>query len=172
MTIKPLKLFYTWLLTLVWAVVCFASFFHPGDEYGLWAVGSMPGLWGVLLHGNQGDIHGLLLPMVGAGAVTVLPFALLMDLLRISRKWFFASWALVAVTLFVGVMVFADRPLQRSHTVADGLISYSLAAINVALWFTIVIGLLGALLGRAMAKAAGFLIDRREDRPSPQPAKS
>ncbi len=172
MAMNTRKPFYIWLVALVWAVVCWASFYHPGDEYMLWAMGSVPGLWAVLWHGNQGDIHGFLLPVLGAGAVTMLLLGLILDLMRVSRGWFFVAWPVVGVALFSAVMVFADHPLQRSHTVTDGLISYSLAAINVALCFTIVFGLVGTLCGWAVAKAARILKRRQEDRLHPQTVKS
>ncbi len=171
MAMKIGKPFYTWWIALVWAVVCCASFYHPGNEYMLWTMGSAPGLWGAMWHGDQGDIHGLLLPVLGAGALTVLLLGLILDLMRVSRGWFFVAWPVVTVALFTAVMVFADRPLQRSHTVTDGLISYSLAAINVALFFTIVFGLVGTLCGWAVAKAARILKRRSGNHPHPQAAK-
>ena len=163
------KLFYTWWVSVVWALVCWASFQHPGDEYGLWAMGSAPGLWAILWHGNQGDIHGFLLPVVGAGTVTMLLMGLALDALCVARGWFFAAWPAVAIALFLAVMMFADHPLRRAHTVTDGLISYSLAAINVALGLTVVMGLVGTLCGWVMAQGARLLRQRQGNQPQPHP---
>ena len=168
---KPKAFFFTWLLAVIWAAISWFSFYHPGDEYGVWAMGSLPGLWMVFLRANQGDIHEFLLPVLGAGAVTILFLGLILDLLRVSRRWFFVSWPCVAVGLFIGVLALADRPLQRASTPTEGLLLYSLGAINVGLWLTIIITLIGHFCRWAWVGTMGFLTRRPGAHPHPQAAK-
>jgi len=37
--------FYVWFIPLLWCGFTIVSYFHPGDEYGLFAFGSMAGAW-------------------------------------------------------------------------------------------------------------------------------
>lgn len=169
---KPRAFFYIWLVSLIWTVVTWISFYHPGDEYGIWAMGSLPGLWAVLVRGNQGDIHGLLMPVLGAGFLTMLIFGFVMDLLRTPRRWFLGAWLLVAVGLFVGVLVLGDRPLQRAHTPLEGVLSIGLGAINVGLSVMVLITLMGHFCLWAWRGMMRLLKWRLGAHPHPEAAKS
>jgi hypothetical protein len=129
------RLFFTWLLPGCWVAISWASFHHPGDEYGLWAVSSLPGLWGAALH-HGGDTRSFLPPVLASGFISVLALAFVMDLQRVSRRWFAVAWPVMAGMCFMLAMVATDHPLRRSRTVEEGLIAYGLAAINLGLCFT------------------------------------
>ncbi len=65
------RLSYTFLLPALWGVCSFLGYFHPGDEYGLWALSSMAGIW-IAYFIKIGDIHNLMIPagiaLTGSGA--------------------------------------------------------------------------------------------------------
>ncbi|HTH49907.1 MAG TPA: hypothetical protein VMB21_20505, partial [Candidatus Limnocylindria bacterium] len=152
--------------------VSWLSFYHPGDEYTVWVFGSMPGMWAIFFHGNQGDIHGFLLPVLAAGVVTMSLLGLMLDAFRVSRRWFFLAWPALAVGLFLAVLALGDRPLQRASTPTEGLILYGLGALNVGLWLTIIITLMGHFCRWAWVGMLRPLIRRPGAHPHPQAAKS
>ncbi|MGK0154941.1 MAG: hypothetical protein ACI9SE_001901 [Neolewinella sp.] len=56
------------LLPVVWAVGCAVGFGNPGDEYGLFALGSMLGTWTLMVTSSN---LGLMLPLLVAAVPRV-----------------------------------------------------------------------------------------------------
>lgn len=78
------RLLFTWLLPLIWTPVAALNFQYPGDEYGGFGLGSLPGLWIILVTGPISDANRLLPPVLLTGAATMSVAGLLLDRLRVS----------------------------------------------------------------------------------------
>ena len=141
---KSFRPFFTAVLPLIWGATCVVSFSHPGGNYTLWGMGSLPGLWVIILRGNGGDIHGFLLPVAAAGVLTMMVLGLALDALQALRKLFLMLWLSLAGGLIAAALVFGDRLLQRASTPTEGMISLGLAALNLGLWFTTVMVLIAS----------------------------
>jgi hypothetical protein len=135
---------FTTLIPLIWGAICVVSFFHPGGGYTLWCLGSLPGLWVILLRGTGGDIHGFLLPVTVAGTFTMALLGLISNALRARQKPFLIAWLGMAGILFLAVLTFSDRFLQRASTPAEGLLSLGLAAVNTGLWIAVLTFMTGS----------------------------
>ena len=104
---------YVWMLPLVWTLVSFAAAHYPGDEYGLWGVGSLAGVWIIVILGNVSSVWEFLPFVLAAGAASMAVVGLLLDLLRTPRRWWLILWGVTAVA-------FSDcdvvcRPCGRAH---------------------------------------------------------
>ncbi|MBN2138954.1 MAG: hypothetical protein JW720_14190 [Sedimentisphaerales bacterium] len=91
--------FYIWVLPLLWCGFTVVSYFHPGDEHALFVLGSIAGTWISFFVGFRGPAS--LLTVIAAGMVVLALGGLLLDLLRIRKRWWFSLFAALAVLLFI-----------------------------------------------------------------------
>lgn len=85
------------LLPIVWGVGCILGFAEPGDEYGLFALGSILGVWVALLFPAAGSPANLLLPVLVAGCGLMYCFGLVLDRLQGRRMVWLGAWLATAV---------------------------------------------------------------------------
>src|SRR5690348_15102875 len=90
---------YVLLIPAIWMIVDAINFRYPGDEYGSWGAGSLPGLWVFLFIKNEGDPLGLLPYLVGAGGLVMASLGWWMDRLRAPLL----PWAIVAALLALAI---------------------------------------------------------------------
>jgi hypothetical protein len=128
------------VLPAMWGVTCFVEFFFPGDEYFYWAAASLPGLWIILLKGNAGDIHSVLLPVVLGGAAVMSAVGFAMDRLRLSK----AIWPWLYVSIAIGLLVatIASYPSWHKAMSKNGsLAAYALFASNAGVYLAAIVSL-------------------------------
>ena len=80
-----------WLLPVVWGLGCVIGYGNPGDEYGLFALGSIVGTWTLLL-ADEGIAVGL--PLV-VGCALMFGAGGLLDRLHANRNAWLTTWLLV-----------------------------------------------------------------------------
>lgn len=93
-------------LPVLWSVGSLIHFHFPGDEYGLWVLGSIAGSWVAFFVPNIGDIHHWTLrgAVVGTGAVTMLGLGALLYWLRVPGRAWIAAWLVSALAIFILVL--------------------------------------------------------------------
>jgi len=84
------------LLPAVWGVGCLIGFGNPGDEYGLFALGSILGTWPLMLADSS---LALGLPLV-AGCVLMCGAGRLLEALSANRSMWLWTWLVVGVATY------------------------------------------------------------------------
>jgi len=110
--------FYMLFLPLAWACCSVLHFRHPGDEYAMYAISSLPGSW-ILFLFPIGDIHTPLIPVNVAvvGALVTASVGLLMAGLSVRKAvWFglFMISAIVIVWITMGSFPSVARALSKN----------------------------------------------------------
>ena len=72
-------IFHVWLVPLLWAGMCIGSFFHSGDEHGLFVIGSIAGTWVCLLF-KAGSLTTALVVSLPTGMLVMAACGLLLCL--------------------------------------------------------------------------------------------
>ena len=138
--------FFVWLLPLLWGPTSLVSYYHPGDEYGLYFVSSLLGSWFVMI-GDAGDIRDLWIPLsiAATGAAVIAVLGLLLDLLRVTRVGLLACWALLSA--FLVWKQFQPYPNVKEALEKNGSwTAYVSASMNIALTATVLLFLAGGTL--------------------------
>ncbi|MBN2309507.1 MAG: hypothetical protein JXR94_11080 [Candidatus Hydrogenedentes bacterium] len=136
---KPRNKFFVWLVPLLWATCSYVHYHYPGDEYALYAIGSIAAIWIVpLVH--IGDIHNPLFPLsiTLAGAVVMAAAGWIMDRLRTHRRLWAALYAgAAAAILCASLLAFPsiDRAIRKNGSMA----AYVLFAANAGLYVSVVL---------------------------------
>ena len=135
---------YVWALPVIWCVLSFFGFQFHGDEYGAWAIGSLPAviLW-VWFHGNVGDTLGFLLPVLLTGAFLMALTGFAMDGLRVPGP-LFAVVYLVTAFLFATVLLSVE-PARPIWTSEYPIPTYGIFALIMSLYIAIVLSTIGTI---------------------------
>ena len=88
------------LLPAVWAIGCLVGFGNPGDEYGLFALGSILGTWTLFLSDST---PGLVLPLL-TGCSLMYGAGRLLESLTANRKLWLVTWLLLGVATYAYVL--------------------------------------------------------------------
>jgi hypothetical protein len=146
--------FFTFVLPILWGTIATFSFRYPGDEYGMFFVGSLSGLWVLWLFPrlHQGVSPDSIFPVVLlAGVATMAVLGYLLDLLRCSRVAFVIIWLAAAAILLAYVL--GSYPSYEGALAKNGSPqAYVLFAANLSL-------LLASLL--CLLITAGYVVGRR-----------
>jgi hypothetical protein len=129
--------FFSVVLPLVWAIVSFISYFHPGDEYRIYAYSNIIGIW-IFFFTNAIDIYSLLFPALTAsiGAVFMALVGLGLDRLHGSKKLWLLLWAAASIFLFVYAV--AQYPtLQKALSKNGSWTAYIAGALNLGLYVSV-----------------------------------
>lgn len=83
------------LLPAVWGAGCILGFGNPGDEYGLYALGSILGVWTIVF------VNEIALgPALLAGCAIMFFLAVLLERLGASRKLWLAIWMISGLAIY------------------------------------------------------------------------
>jgi hypothetical protein len=140
--------FFAWLLPLLWAPTSLVSYYHPGDEYGLYFISSLLGSWFVMIQ-DTGDIHDLWIPLsiAATGAAVCSVLGLMLDLLRVTRAGLLTCWA--ALAAFMVWSSFAEFPNVKEALGKNGSwTAYITAAMNTSLTINALVFAIGGALWR------------------------
>ena len=134
-----LRIFYIWLLPLLWAVFTVISFFRSGDEHGCFFFGAIAGTWvGYLC---WFDSMASALPAVLTAGVIIIGLAGgLMDLLGVGKR----LWFVLFVLLWVGTVSVCARQYESFDRIAGkhgSVLAPASMALNLALYASIVLSI-------------------------------
>ncbi len=139
--VRRRRWFYVWMLPLVWTLASFAGVYYPGDEYGLWCIGSLAGIWIIFVVENLDRGWRLLPCVLAVGALSVALVGLLLDLLRTPRRWWLILWPVTALAICTASI--ASFPsYQRAMSKNGSLQAYVFFSMNAGLYVTCAILLL------------------------------
>jgi len=140
--------FFVWVLPALWVPTSLISYYHPGDEYGLYVVSSLLGAWFVIL-GDVGDIHDLWVPLsiAAAGGLVCAALGLLLDKLRVTRVGFLACWLTLAA-LLVWSQLRDFSSIEEALGKNGSWTAYLSASSNIALTLCLFAFLFGGSLWR------------------------
>lgn len=150
------KSFYVWAVPLVWAACSFFGFKYRGDEYGMYAVSAMPGVWLMLLT-RYDNIHSPLFPLmiVLGGAPIFAGFGAIMDWLRV-RKWLAVTlWgiaALVLLTWLIALFTNLEFDLERAIRKNGSIWAYVFAATSAGLYVSVLLSIARTAVQRVCAR--------------------
>lgn len=139
---KKNRLFYIWFIPLVWAMTSYLQYFHPGDEYGMYVISSLPGIWiGIIVSSfDIGDpiMGGGLVALVGALVMTT--FGFLMDSVKVQKIFWAFAFSGAAVAVFI-MSIMSYPSLDRAIAKNGSIRAYVFMSINVGIYFSIVLSL-------------------------------
>lgn len=144
---------YRVVLPGVWFIASLVSWNHPGDEYGLFAIGILPAGWIAPLL-NYTHLREVVPHLLAAGVVTMGFLGWLMDRARI---WWsvLIPLVLVVATALIWYALASYPSYQRSMAKNGSLAAYITCATNVSLYLStaavlMIVGLVRA--GRAIRR--------------------
>lgn len=149
------KWYFVFVLPVVWGGFSLLQHRFPGDEYGLYAVGSIAGVW-ILFFVPDGDVNSVLFPLrIALAGMAVMAFAgLILDLLKAHRIAFWCLWVVGVVALFL-IDILSYPSLERAIAKNGSLWAYLLAAANLSLYASGLLVLAGALLMKLWRRLSG-----------------
>lgn len=89
-------------LPVVWGVGCLLGFADPGDEYALWAVGSMLGTWTALLF-PVGHPQDAVAPTLVVGCALMWGFGYLLQRQRVPAALWLGAWVAAGAAFFLAL---------------------------------------------------------------------
>lgn len=143
------RLFYLWLLPLLWGIFTAISFFYSGDEHALFAYGSLAGTWICFLHEFK-TLEQALIPVLATGTVFLALIGLLLDWLRVKKRLWLFVFFLIAVLIFIFQfrMYGSIERIRSKHGYVLGLVIVACNwGIYGAIMFSVSVTLLGRLIG-------------------------
>jgi len=135
------RYFFTIILPLIWTVISFISYFHPGDEYGMYARCNFIGVWPYFIfHGPA--IQSLLFPTMVAvtGGLIMAAVGFALDKLQVSRWFWGISWPVISILLFV-LMINQYSTLQKAFSKNGSWTAYIAGAMNCAIYLSVLISI-------------------------------
>lgn len=146
--LRPMRLFYRFLLPAIWLGATLVSWKYPGDEYLMFVVISgLPGIWLGPLFGPL-RLPDALPVLLVAGLVTMTLAGWLMDGLRVRR----ALWFSLLVVGVPALVLYAVSPdYQRAIAKNGSLLAYVSAATNLSLYAASLVSLGVTLVEWGMA---------------------
>ncbi len=146
---------YATVLPLLWAACCLLGFRFPGDEYGLWVLGSVAGVWVFLLAGDlQTTLYAL--PLLAlAGMITMWGAGRALDRLRMPWKLWLGVAALAAAFV-VEAMLHRYDSLEAAVQKNGSLAAYLIFGVHAGNYAATLFGMIGVGLWRLGERSQGF----------------
>tara|TARA_R110002096_G_scaffold35289_5_gene99878 strand:+ start:5026 stop:5490 length:465 start_codon:yes stop_codon:yes gene_type:complete len=139
------------LLPVIWAAGCAIGFGRPGDEYGLFALGSILGTWTLFI----ADQIGVVLPLL-AGGVLMYGAGRLLESLSASRNLWLATW-LIAGVATCALSLAQFESIEAATAKNGSLGAYMVFASQVGTYVATVLTLLVAAVRSWFGKIADDL---------------
>lgn len=136
---KRSRWFFVVMVPLAWSVCSLVHFNHPGDEYGLYFVGSAIGSWSALVLPFD-DIHNPLLrgSIALTGGVLMAGVGFWLDRMRVrSGLWICVFGIAIPVTLFLAINAYpsTDAALRKNGSWS----AYLCFSIQIAMYVAVVV---------------------------------
>jgi len=145
--------FYVWFMPLLWCGFTIVSCFHSGDEHGLFAYGSIAGTWVCFLH-QFGSLKHALPASLAAGAVTLALFGLVLDLLRVKKRYWLILFSVLVILLFFWQFAIYGS-IERMRNKHRYVIAVIVAVCNLSIYAATVLSIAGVVVRLLIGKASG-----------------
>ena len=153
--LKQPRRFYAIGLPLVWGATSLVNFRYPGDEYGGWAVSSLPGLWGAYFSFGNSPLAALPVVLI-AGLLVTGAFGVLMDWLAVPWGPWYLLWIVLAGLIFYWSV--HDFPTWSRAISKNGSIqAYILPSSNVGLMLSSITCTFLTAAGRSVTRLIWFM---------------
>lgn len=148
---KKLKLFYIWLLPIIWVGITVGSFFNKGDEHGCFYLSIRIFIWLSYLVDLSYASTEFLLFLIPTGITIFALLGLLMDRLRASWK-IMKGFSAAGFIVFFIFLVIGFGSLQDLRYKYGSILAPLFSAANMGLYtgifFSLIISLLYKLANR------------------------
>jgi len=141
---KQNQRFFVWLLPILWAGCSIGQYLYPGDDYFMYAYGSIAGTW-IAFVIDVGDPKNPAIPISIAlvGAAVMASAGLLMDRAGASRRVWWIVFGVSACALF-GALIMPPGALDRAGSKNVALLTYAFFSVNIGIYLSLLITLAGA----------------------------
>lgn len=131
--------FFVFVLPVVWIIVSFVSYYHPGDEYAMYAISNIIGVWPFFLF-QPPDVHGLLFPCLVAviGGLTIALAGFGLDKLK-SNRWVWGLCWIVFSALFFAFAILQYPTIKNALAKNGSWTAYIASALNLGLYGSIIV---------------------------------
>lgn len=143
------KYFYLYALPLIWMITSIVSYFHPGDEYGLYGISCFAGTW-IYFFFDTPEVHSFLFPLLlsATGTIVMLVPSLLLYKLKTSKKlWLILYIFFTAALLFT--MLSAYPSLKKALSKNGSYTAYIAASLNLGLYYSITLSIIITTIKKA-----------------------
>jgi len=132
------RFFYMAVLPILWASVSFVSYYHPGDEYAMYAVSSIIGIWPFYL--IQPDIHSLVTPIIVAcvGGFIMMIVGFGMDRLRVNRWIWCGVWLFFSILLCFNA-IHGYPTIKKALAKNGSWTAYIAGSMNMGLYLSVIV---------------------------------
>jgi len=141
------KHFFILILPVIWAVVSLVSYYHPGDEYGIYAYSNIIGIWPFFFLPQLVKIQSVFfaLAVAAIGTITIALICWGLDKLQTNRWCFFVLWLIFSIIIFV-LSVMPYPTIAKALAKNGSWMAYIAGSINIALYPTIIFTVIGAVI--------------------------
>jgi MFS family permease len=155
--------FFVWLLPLLCGICSYIHHSYPGDENGMWLLGSAPGLWiapRVFLSGasKAAAAAGIAVAL----AVVMLAIGWTMDRFRVRK----VLWAIVFAVCALGVLalsILGFPSIERALSKNGSWWAYILLSINVGVYLSVVVSAVLTFFTRRWQRRTEFSESAQEE---------
>ena len=134
------KFLYIWLIPLLWSTTSLLALQFPGDEYGMYAISSIVGLWPIFIFhpsGSPSEFQFWFL-ITSGGAIVMAAMGLLMSAIKVKIKLWLPLYVVFAVTICV--LSLCQYPSYSRAMSKNGSIwAYIFSSANMGLYLSIIL---------------------------------
>jgi len=144
--------FFVWLLPVLWGACSLIHYRFPGDEYGMYGISSIVGLWTIFII-KVGDSNNPMFPIsiALAGAIVMTGVGWFMDWMRIWKKLWVITFAICAIGVFA-ISILSFPSIERALQKNGSLWAYILFSINIGVYLSVIFSMSLTSIGRLWRK--------------------
>jgi hypothetical protein len=127
-------------------MVSFVSYYHPGDEYGIYAYSNIIGVWPFFFLRHI-PIQNIFFPIIVAttGAAILILAGWGLDKLKTDRKIWFVLWMVFTAMIFV-LSVMQYPTISKALSKNGSWTAYIAGSLNIALYVSVVLAAIAAFM--------------------------
>ncbi len=131
--------FYIWLLPLLWGACSYVHHYYPGDENGLWLLGSAAGWWMApfVFFGSASKATGAL-GIAAAGALVMALVGWSMDRCGV-KKWLWGTLFAICTIGVFAVLILSYSSIERALAKNGSWWAYILFSCLIGMYLSVVL---------------------------------
>lgn len=145
LTRVKVKHWLVWLVPTLWSACALGSWYHPGDEYGLFIASTLAAIWIVFIL-EPGHLSNVYLLLIAAGAMMMSLLGFILDRLRVPRRPWVLIYILTSVGWF-GWMLWQFPTIDEAVAKNGSVLAYAFCGANLGLCVSVLLFLgIGAIM--------------------------